>query len=392
MAVSNALARDIRIVGLVCSGHFFGHFAMLTLPPIFVLMKAEFGVSYTELALILTAYGITSGFSQLPVGFLVDRFGAKGPLLAQGLWVLVLLGATAGLGNCVLHPADYSILSASVDRARMGRAFSVHTFSGVIGWAAAPPFMILITELASWRMALVAAGLLGLVIVAVLALQHKHLSGDQAAGWQPEKQSPRPDFGLGILLAPPILLLFGFFATISMISAGLHAFSVPALVQLHGFELTMANAALTAFLVASAVGVLLGGVIADRTDRYDFVAGIGFLIVAILLAAIASFPMPALVVIITFALAGLVQAAIWPSRDMIVRSVTPEGASGKVFGFVSTGLDVGGILAPPFFGLMIDIGHPSAVFWVTAAVVLAGLLFSVTAAQFARRGVTVAAE
>ena len=407
MAISSALGRDIRIVGLVCSGHFFSHFSMLTLPPVFVLMKAEFGVSYTQLGLILTAYAITSGFSQVPVGFLVDRFGPKAPLLsglvllsvslalmglAQSYWSLVLLGASAGFGNSVFHPADYSILLARVDRARMGRAFSFHTFSGVVGWAAAPPFMILITELASWRAALVAAGLLGLAIAALIALQHRHLAPDRAAQAQDRARPRRAGLGLGILMAPPILLLFGFFVTISITSSGLHAFSVPALVQLHAFELTLANAALTAFLVAGAVGVLLGGVIADRTERYDFITGFGFLIVAVLLAAIASFPLPALMVIATFALAGLVQGAIWPSRDMIVRALTPAGAGGKVFGFVSTGLDFGHVFAPPLFGLMIDTGHPSAIFWVTAIVVLCGLLLSVSAAQYAHRRVMVAAE
>jgi MFS family permease len=397
------LRRDARVIGLVASGHFVSHFYMLVLPPLFPLIKAEFEISYTALGAVVMAFAVASGSSQLPVGFLVDRIGARGPLIAgltllaggvalmglsESYLALVLLAVVAGLGNSVFHPADYSILSASVEGSRLGRAFSVHTFSGLAGWACAPPLMIFLTTLWDWRTALVIVGCLGLAVALMLLLQSRHLRDDtRAATDTAARAAVRPSTGetFGLLLSTPIVLLFLFFVMIAMTSSGLHAFAVTALVQHQGLELTPANAVLTGFLVAGALGVLLGGPIADRTDRYDAVAAVGFIAAAALIVLVAALPLPFAVLIAAFSLAGLMQGMIWPSRDMLVRSITPPGSSGKVFGFVSTGLDVGGALAPVLFGWIVDRGMPSWVFWFTAIFLLLCLVFAAGAAQVARR-------
>lgn len=406
-----SLRSDARVIGLVGTGHFCSHFYMLVLPPLFPLIKAEYDISYTALGAVMTAFAVASGSAQLPVGFLVDRIGARAPLIVgltllggaialMGLTTsypaLVLLALAAGLGNSVFHPADYSILSAGVAPSRLGRAYSIHTFSGMAGWACAPPLMVFLTTLWDWRTALVIVGCLGLAVALVLLVQSRHLGEHRTA---PAAAATGPATGtsaretFGLLLSAPILLLFMFFVMIAMTSGGFMAFSVTALVQLHGLELTTANAALTVYLVAGAVGVLLGGPVADRTDRYDAVAVVGFLAAAGLMALVAALPLPFALLIVAFGLAGLMQGIIWPSRDMLVRSITPPGASGKVFGFVSTGLDVGSALAPLMFGLIVDGGLPSWVFWFTALFLLLSMVFAVAAAQVARRGhVAVAAE
>jgi MFS family permease len=398
--------RDARVIGLVGTGHFFSHFYMLVLPPLFPLIKAEYDISYTALGAVIAAFAVASGSAQLPVGFLVDRIGARGPLIAglvllggaialMGLTTsypaLVLLALAAGLGNSVFHPADYAILSAGITPSRLGRAYSIHTFSGMAGWACAPPLMVFLTTLWDWRTALVIVGCLGLAVALVLLIQSRHLADHRTAPVEPAAAPARGT--LGLLLSAPILLLFMFFVMIAMTSGGFQAFSVTALVQLHDLELTTANAALTVYLVAGALGVLLGGPLADRTERYDAVAVVGFLAAAGLMAVVAAVALPFALLIVAFGLAGLMQGIIWPSRDMLVRSITPPGASGKVFGFVSTGLDVGGALAPLMFGLIVDGGLPAWVFWFTALFLLLSMAFAVAAAQVARRGsVAVAAE
>jgi len=340
MSVSGAPLRgDLRVIGLIAAGHFFSHFYMLVLPPLFPILKAEFGVSYTALGALVTAFAMASGVLQVPVGFAVDRVGARFVLiggltvLAGGVtlmgftsayWSLFLLALVAGLGNSVFHPSDYSILSASVDGRRLGRAFGIHSFAGNAGWALAPPLMIALATFWHWRLALSAVGALGLVVALALLSQRRHLTGDSrrpAPGAAPAPAQGAAPSAVTLLFSAPILLLFSFFVVTAMVMAGIQSFSVTALVHLHGIPLTSANAALTGFLVAGAVGVLAGGVIADRTERYDLVAAVGFLVAATMFILVGSTAMSVIWMVAGFALAGLMQGIIWPSRDMMVRFV-----------------------------------------------------------------------
>ena len=159
-----------RVVALVSAAHFFSHFYMLLLPPLFPLMREDFGVGFAELGFAITVYSLTTGLTQAPVGFLVDRFGARGILIAglmvesvaviliglfPGYSMLLLLMILSGLGNAVFHPADYAILNARVAPQRIGRAFSIHTFSGLLGAAIAPPLVVALAAAFDWRTALV---------------------------------------------------------------------------------------------------------------------------------------------------------------------------------------------------------------------------------------------
>ncbi len=397
-AVAGNIVKDVRVVGLVSSGHFFSHFSMLVLPPLYPLLKDEFDVSYAALGALFSAFAIASGSFQLPSGFLVDRVGAKLPLvgglalLAGGValmgmsttyWGLLGFALLAGLGNSVFHPANYTILSASVNHARLGRAYATHTFSGYLGWAAAPPVMILGTGLWGWRGALIAAGLFGLALALVMALQRHHLHDDV----RPHRERPAANGSgsVALLLSLPIVLSFLFFISIAMASSGFQAFSVTALVHLRDLSLADANGALSVYLISGALGVLLGGVVADRTERYDAVAAIGFFAAAAMIALIAHLAMPVTAIVVVFCLAGLMQGSIAPSRDMIVRRLAPAGSRGKVFGFVSSGLDVGGAFAPVIMGWVVDRGAPEWVFWLAALFMMVSLVLAVSTAQFARR-------
>ncbi len=397
--------RERWVTGLISAGHFFSHFYALVLPPLFPLLKAEFGVSYIELGLAMTAYGLLGGLAQAPVGFLVDRLGSRRVLLvglglnatavllmgfAESYWMLVALAVLAGLGNSVFHPADYAILSGSIGPKRLGRAFAVHTFSGFLGGACAPVGMLALTGLTDWRTALVAFGLVGLVVLAAMALRYDVLSGENEPDGASDTDAPgtgappvegrKAPSGVRLLLTPPVLLFLGFFIFYGMSSGGLLTFTVSALMNLHGLDLALANGALTGHLFGIVGGILLAGVIADRYPRHIVTAAGAMLLAsaAALLPALLTFSGVTLIVIMVASGVGL--GAVLPPRDLMLRTLTPPGETGKVFGFVFVGYSVGLSAVPPLFGWLLDSGMPETVF-VLAAVFAVLALLSITAAH-----------
>ncbi|MHA1569122.1 MAG: MFS transporter [Alphaproteobacteria bacterium] len=400
--------RDGAVVGLVGAGHFFRHFYMLVLPPLFPILKAEFGVSYTALGGILTAYSIASGGTQYPMGVLVDRLGARGPLIgglvlmsvAFGLMsftesfvAILALAFCGGLGNSVFHPANYTILGAAIGPTRLGRAFAIHSFSGQMGWVAAPPLVIFLTALWGWRAAIGLVALLGLATALLLFKERRRLVGGGAArrdrdiretAAAPVPASVRGASGLSLLLTPAILLMFVFFATAAGVQVGIQSFTPAALGELFGTPLVTANGALTGFLAGGAGGILIGGLVADRVRRLDLVALVGFgtAAAAMCLTALVALPVPVLIAV--FAFAGLMIGMVAPSRDLLVRNIAPPGTSGRVFGFVSTGLDVGGGLSPLLFGWILDQGWTAAMFFTAAALMMVSIASSIAASRVRR--------
>jgi FSR family fosmidomycin resistance protein-like MFS transporter len=385
-AARTSRVRDSKIVGLVSGGHFFSHFYTLVLPPLFPLLKVEFGVSYAALGLLVSAMSLASGMVMLPVGFLVDRYGPV-MLLVGGLAIeatatllmglsstygmLLALVVLAGIGNSVFHPADYTILSAAVRYEWLGRAFSVHTFAGHSGWAVAPLLMAAFAAAFGWRNGLIIVGAIGLVVAVVIFLNRDLLRQAKASdGDDANDGAPR---GLRLLMQWPILTCFLFFVLIAMALLGIEAFMVSAFVKDRGISLSAANLTLTALFTGSALGVLAGGIIADRTQRHSLVAATGLAVSATLIAVIgwAALPVAGLTAII--AVAGFASGTAAPSRDLIVRSVTPKGSTGKVFGFVSVGLDVGGVIAPLMFGWIMDNAGSNWVFWLTAMIMFGAI-------------------
>lgn len=392
-AVSESERRSAaKVIGLVSGSHFFSHFYSLLLPPLFPLLREELGVSYAALGLILASFSIASGVGQTPVGFLVDRVGARGLLIAglacQGVavtlagltgsyWALVALFALAGLGNTVYHPADYSILSASIHPSRLGRAFSIHTFSGNIGWAVAPVAMVSLTVLWDWRVALIIVGLVGIAAALLLWTQSGALQGERAWSAAPEPQGEPgkkpPLDGLALLFSPPILMAFLFFLLLAIGFGGVRTFSVAAFVAIYDMPLATANGALTGFLIGSAAGILAGGILADRFGNPERIASVGFILSAALLTVVGAPSMPIVMLVGVLTAAGFLNGIVQPSRDLLVRSVTPPGSIGKVFGFVSTAISIGTALMPILFGWIMDNANPRWIFWIAALFLLLAL-------------------
>ena len=338
-------AAETKFIGTVCFVHFTSHYYITLLAPLFLFVRADYAVSYTELGLAFTAFNVVSTALQTPAGFLVDRVSARLLLIAglivgalaftiaalvHSFWVFVAMFALAGLGNTVYHPADYALLSRHVGAARVSRAFSFHTFAGMLGNAAALQSDMPELEPAGRRRGRDIGGAVG--------------------GWR-------------LLAAPAILLNLLFFVLLAMSSGALYNFLVPALGALYGTPPTTGNAALTALLSLSPIGVLVGGWLAGRTAHHGLVATCGLIVTATVAAVVASFDLAAAALVVVMAIAGFASGITMPSRDMIVRAVTPPGAYGRVFGFVSTGFNIGGIVAPLIFGQLLDHGHPRAIFF-----------------------------
>jgi len=383
-----ARATDTRITSLVCAAHFVSHFYILVLPPLFPFIRDYYGVSYTQLGFALTAFNVTTALCQTPAGFLVDRIGARSVLvcglvlgaiclavvgLVPSFWLLVAMFALFGVANGVYHPADYAILSQLVSQERASQAFSLHIFAGFLGTAVTPATMLILQGVLGWQGAFVAASVMGLLVAIALVAQPAALfeappKPVRDAGKEKDKG------GWSLLLSGPILLNLLFFVMITFSTTGVQNYSAVALHEAYGTPIGIANTALTANLMLSAFGVLAGGVLAARVGRPEWIAAGSFLGIALTGAVIGIWDLGFGLLMIVMSLNGFVNGLMQPSRDMIVRAVTPEGQFGKVFGFVTTGFNIGGIIAPLLFGWVMDAGHPRAVFFLVCGLSLLAIL------------------
>jgi len=374
---ASTLQSDAKVIGLVSVAHGFSHFFQLCIPPLFPLLKDEFGASYAELGAVMAAFYAVSGLAQTAAGFCVDRLGARtillagmaliaGGILIAGLvpalaW-LGVAAAMAGLGNSVFHPADLALLNGKVEPRRLGHAFSVHGILGNIGWALAPMFTLPIAQVYGWRVALVSAGTLGLIFFVVLAAQ-PILGGEMRHKTaRATHDHTRFAHDVKLLVSPPVLMCFLFFLLQSMTLVSFQTFSTTAFAALYGVPLIVATSALTGFLLGGAVGILAGGFLVTHTTRYNVIAALGMLLPALLALAIASGSLATALLLPIMIATGLIFGAVGPARDIIVRGTAPPEARGKVYGFVYSGLDLGGLIAPLLFGWFLDRGHPEFVF------------------------------
>jgi len=389
-------ASHVRLVGVVSAAHFVSHYYILILAPLLPFVRADYGVSYTEIGLALAAFNVVSAALQTPAGFLVDWLGAR-VLLIGGLligaaaftiagmvdsfWVMVAMFALAGVGNTVYHPADYALLSHHVPPDRIGQAFSVHTFSGMLGSAVAPASLLMMQSVWGWRGAFIGAGILGFAVAAILLAVRENAAVVVPAA-PPRADADKSAVGWRLLLSAPILLNLVFFMLLAIISGGIYNYSVVALGALYGTPVTVANIALSGNLLLSAIGVLIGGLLVARTTRHALVATLGLAVLGLSMALIGNVDLGSLLLIVAMSVGGFFSGVIMPSRDMIVRDITPAGSFGKVFGFVTTGFNIGGIVSPLIFGAIMDHGSPRLVFLVVAAF---SLIAIVTVATRPRR-------
>jgi MFS family permease len=379
LPLSTERASERRLVGGVCFAHLVSHYYITLLAPLFLFVREDYGVSYTELGLALTAFNVLSTALQTPTGFLVDRVSARmviicGLLLGAGAFaiaglvnsflVFVAMFALAGVANTVYHPANYAILSQHIPAARTGRVFSFHTFSGMLGNAVAPPTLLFMQGYVGWRGAFLGAAALGVVAAGVLLFTPE--PAPAAARTRKQETTNAPLDGWRLLITPAILANLVFFILLSFCSGGLSNYLVASLGALYGTPATVANTALTALLIMSAAGVLVGGILTGMTSRHGLVASGGLVVTAIVCVLIGLIDFNAFGLVVLMSTAGFFSGLTMPSRDMIVRAVTPPGAYGRVFGFVSSGFNIAGIVAPIIFGQLLDHGYVREIFFFMA--------------------------
>ena len=383
-ATGTTLRRDARVIVLVSIAHSLSHFFQLALPPLFPLLRADFDTSFTLLGALVGTFYVASGVTQFASGFIVDRAGAR-PVLLSGMALLVsgtlassfapgpewMFPAVAvmGIGNGVFHPADFAILNGSVDVKRLGYAYSMHGVGGNLGYALAPIVSFGLGSVFGWRVALVAIGLLGLVVLGFLATQRAVLSSQRAH----DAHTHTLGGSVALFVQPAILLCFFYFIFQTTAAVGLQTFLPTGLNVGLSIPIVLATSAITAYLLGGTAGIVAGGFLAVRTMRHDRVAGSGLFAGAALLAIVATGIVPRALIIPLFVVIGFVLGATGPSRDLIVRNATPKGAAGRVYGFVYSGLDLGATLGPVWFGLMLDHGLAREMFFVIAALLIVAI-------------------
>lgn len=394
--------RDAKVIGLVSAAHATSHFLQLALPPLFVFLRAEFGVSYAMLGALTSVFYAGSSLSQFAAGFAVDRLGAR-PVLFAGLallgtgtvvagmvpafaWLFVV-AAVMGIGNGVFHPADFAVLNGRVEARRLGHAYSLHGVGGSLGYAAAPVASFALASAFGWRVALATMGAIGLAVLVMLVIHGRVLMTPGHRGQDHDRAEMNTR---DIFRQPAILLCFAFFCLYTVATIGLQTFAAPALHAAHAIPMAIATSAVTAYLLGTTAGIVAGGFLVSRSDRPDRLAARGLAAAALLVLGIATMPIGASAAVPLLAAAGFALGSIGPSRDMLVRNAAPAGASGRTYGFVYSGLDLGATLAPVLAGMLLDHHAPHAVFGGIAAFLLLSLL-TVTATRRQAPGIAGAA-
>ena len=407
LAVPAQSARPIRqdatLIGLVGMAHLISHFSQLLLAPLFPWLKVAFDVSYAELGLLMSIFFINSCVVQALSGFVVDRFGPR-PVLFGGMallgvaafgfasshsyGMLAAFSVVAGIGNGVFHPADYTLLNRKVHPSRLGHAFSVHGISGSLGWALAPAMLVPLTIAFGWRVALMAAGSLTFAVLAILWFKREHLALELTVVSKPAVGgagvTTAAEGSLDFLKIPAVWMCFGFFFFYAMALSGVQAFAPEAARLLHDVPVNLAAMCLTIYMVCSALGMAAGGFLAADPTRCERIIGTGFGCAAMVALFIGFADVPALAVPLLFGVMGLGAGVAGPSRDLIVKRASPPNATGRVYGVVYSGLDIGQAVAPLLFGTLMDLHRPSQV-WLGIALVQGVLIVSAFKVRKVRR-------
>ena len=372
-------------MGLVGVAHMISHFSQLLLPPLFPWLKDAFNASYTELGFLMTVFFVVSCIVQAVSGFWVDKFGPR-PILFAGLsllglaafgfsistgyWMMAGFAALAGVGNGVFHPVDYTLLNKKVTPSRLGHAYSTHGITGSLGWALAPALMVPLALAYSWRVALMAAGCLAFVVLAALVLNRDKLTLALAAPVKADavKGLVAPSGNFDFLKMPSVWMCFWFFFLYAIVLSVIQAFAPEAARQLHGVPVAMVAVCLTIYMVCSASGMVLGGFLASDPERCERVVAASFAIAALVALTLGLAQLPAYAVPVLFGLMGFASGTAGPSRDLLVKKSTPENSTGRVYGVVYSGLDIGQAISPLIFGALMDQHQYTGVFFGLALV------------------------
>jgi FSR family fosmidomycin resistance protein-like MFS transporter len=379
IAAPTVFRRDAQVIGLVGLAHGVSHFFHLILAPLFPWLKEAFNLSYSELGFLMTVFFIVSGVGQALAGFVVDRIGARSVLffgmaclcvsalalsMAQNYWMLLLGSMLAGVGNSVFHPSDFTLLNKKVSAPRLGHAFSVHGISGNLGWAAAPVFLASIAIVSGWRTALFAAAFVPAAVLFLMVWYRDLLNPDDAniSAGSAEKQDAPRDSAVGFMRLPAVWMCFAFFFITAMALGGIQSFSASSLIAIYGMSLAFATIGFTAYMLASAAGMVWGGFLAAKTTRHERTIALWFSLAGAMALTIATGILPPLIAIGLMGAVGFGAGVAGPSRDLLIRAAAPKNATGRVYGVVYSGLDIGLATAPVLFGALMDGGYPSGVF------------------------------
>ena len=382
--------RDAQLIGLVGVAHLISHFSQLLLAPLFPWLKDAFHASYAELGLLMSIFFVVSCVVQALSGFVVDRLGPR-PVLFAGLallgsaafgfasshsyWTLAGFSIVAGAGNGVFHPVDYTLLNRKVQPTRLGHAFSVHGITGSLGWALAPALLVPLTIAFGWRVALMSAAALVFAVLALLWLNRDQLTLELPPAGLPHggATAAADEHALDFLKIPAVWMCFGFFFLFAMSLSGVQAFAPEAARQLHNVPVSAAAICLTVYMVCSAGGMLVGGFLVTDPARCERIIGVGFGVAATVALTIGFANIAPAAVPLLFGVMGFGAGIAGPSRDLIVKRAAPPNATGRVYGVVYSGLDIGQAVAPLLFGTLMDLHRPAQV-WLGIAVVQAVLI------------------
>jgi FSR family fosmidomycin resistance protein-like MFS transporter len=382
--------RDATVIGTVGLVHSTSHLFQYCLVPLFPLLQAEFGIGHAALGSVISAFFLASGIGQTFVGIAVDRWGGRRVLsigmavlamatcafaFAPSFWMFLPLAVIAGLGNSVFHPSDFAILATRVHPSRTGRAFSIHALGGTLGYVVSPLLLLLLGDWFGWRLAIGVAGLYGL-LQAAFVFMARDLLGEGAASAAAAKETV-PEIMTGfarMFVMPSMLAAFAYLTMTAAAGAGVQSIGAACLELLHSVDFSLATKAVAAYLAGNAVGILAGGVVADATDRHERVAAFGLLSAAALLASSVAFAPSFAVAMALFATGGMAVGITSAARDILIKKLSPRGATGRTFGLVYSGLDIGSMLAPPTFGWLLDHGRPDGAIYGIALVLAATVL------------------
>ena len=383
LPAGNSLRQDAHLIGLVGLAHMVSHFSQLLLPPLFPWLKDALNASYTELGALMTIFFVVSCIVQTLSGFWVDKYGPR-PILFVGLallgvaalgfsastsyWMVAAFTVVAGVGNGVFHPVDYTLLNRKVSAKRLGHAYSTHGLTGSLGWALAPALLVPIALARSWQAAMLVAGVLIFIVWVVLFLQRGKLALETVAT-APKPGAPAEN-SLAFLRIPAVWACFGFFFLYAIVISVIQAFAPEAARKLHDVPIGLAAACLTIYMVCNAGGMIAGGFMAANPERAERVVFGAFTVAAVIALSLGLVAMPAAAVPVLFGLMGFASGTASPSRDMLVKKSTPDNSTGRVYGVVYSGLDIGQALSPLVFGMLMDRQLFSGVFIGLAAVQL----------------------
>lgn len=367
VAPTPTLRQDAAVIGLVGLAHATSHFSHLLLAPLFPIFIREFGLSYSDVGLLMSMFFVISGSGQAAAGFVVDRVGARPVLFAAislfltaalvasqitGYGGLMVVAALAGLGNASFHPVDFTILNQRVSTPRLGHAFSAHGLTGNLGWALAPAFLVGIATVAGWRSAYLAAAVLYATVLAVLFWQRDKLRTEVVTRHPDAPKGSDLDF----LKLPVVWWCFAFFMLSTMTLAVVQSFAPSILKTLYGVSVEAATLTISAYMLCGAVGMAVGGFVASHTRHSDRVVAMAMTCGAALLLVCATGWLGGVGTMAALSATGFAVGIGGPSRDMMIKKATPKGATGRVYGTVYSGLDVGFAVSPVIFGAFMDHG------------------------------------